>query len=165
MQTSASLCVCVCVCVCVVCVGVCLCLCEEGEERERERECCVGLSVSVKLVAHACSFHVHRCLTVVVIVIYCDDNFGHYYFPYFSQVMYVITRHITSLRKVYNYYSQLGYEESPDNTFTMTRMQFWRFVKDCCFHHNEVMLTEMDRFIGRSESFILFVCVLGGFLT
>ncbi|KAK7100769.1 radial spoke head 10 homolog B-like isoform X2 [Littorina saxatilis] len=66
-----------------------------------------------------------------------------------NQVMYVITRHISSLRKIYNFYSQLGYEESPDNTFTMTRMQFWRFVKDCRFHHSEVTLTEMDRFIGK----------------
>nr|KAG5709598.1 hypothetical protein BaRGS_001648 [Batillaria attramentaria] len=67
-----------------------------------------------------------------------------------SQVMYVITRHISSLRKIYNFYGQLGYEESPDNTFTMTRMQFWRFIKDCCFHHEGVGLTEMDRFIGKT---------------
>ncbi|KAL8580369.1 hypothetical protein ACOMHN_037468 [Nucella lapillus] len=65
-----------------------------------------------------------------------------------SQVLYVVTRHISGLRKIYNYYSQLGYEESPDNTFTMTRMQLWRFLKDCCFHHHDVMLTHMDRFIG-----------------
>lgn len=69
-----------------------------------------------------------------------------------SQVMYVITRHTSSLRKVYNFYSQLGYEESPDNTFTMTRMQFWRFAKDCCFHHEEVTLTDLDRFIGKNYS-------------
>ncbi|XP_076440634.1 radial spoke head 10 homolog B-like isoform X2 [Babylonia areolata] len=67
-----------------------------------------------------------------------------------SQVLYVITRHISSLRKIYNYYSQLGYEESPDNTFTMTHMQFWRFLKDCRFHHHKVMLNEMDRFIGKN---------------
>ncbi|XP_046357024.1 radial spoke head 10 homolog B-like [Haliotis rufescens] len=65
-----------------------------------------------------------------------------------SQVMYVTMRHVTSLRKVYNYYSCLGYEESPDNTFIMNKMQFWRFLKDCQLDHEDATLMDMDRVIG-----------------
>ena len=55
---------------------------------------------------------------------------------------------MTGLRKIYNYYSSLGYDESPDNTFVMTRMQFWRFLKDIRLHHQDTTLAEMDRYLG-----------------
>ena len=57
-------------------------------------------------------------------------------------------RYMTIFKRVYNYYSSLGYEDSPDNTFVMNRMQFWRFLKDCRFHHHDITLTEMDRALG-----------------
>ena len=63
-------------------------------------------------------------------------------------------RHITSLRKIYAFYSNIGYEESPDNTYIMNRMQFWRFIKDCRLHHNDMTMMEMDRILGRL--FIMF---------
>ncbi|XP_012938646.1 radial spoke head 10 homolog B isoform X2 [Aplysia californica] len=65
-----------------------------------------------------------------------------------SQVLYSITRHVSALRRIYTYYSMLGYEESPDNTFIMNKMQFWRFLKDIHLHHDRHMLTDMDRLIG-----------------
>ncbi|XP_070555862.1 radial spoke head 10 homolog B-like [Ptychodera flava] len=65
-----------------------------------------------------------------------------------KQVMFVILRHITVLKKVYNFYAGLGHEASPDNTFIMTRLQFWRFLKDCQFHHQEATLAEMDRLLA-----------------
>ncbi|XP_052776085.1 radial spoke head 10 homolog B-like isoform X2 [Mya arenaria] len=64
-----------------------------------------------------------------------------------SQVLFVITRHISSLRRIYSYYSSLGHEESPDNTFVMNKMQFWRFLKDTRLHHKEKTLTDMDRML------------------
>ena len=60
-------------------------------------------------------------------------------------------RHMSNLRKIYTYYSRLGFEDSPDNTFVMSRMQFWRFLKDIKLHHNEVTLTEMDRVLGKEN--------------
>ncbi|WAR23968.1 RS10B-like protein [Mya arenaria] len=39
-----------------------------------------------------------------------------------SQVLFVITRHISSLRRIYSYYSSLGHEESPDNTGTTPKL-------------------------------------------
>ena len=60
-------------------------------------------------------------------------------------------RHMSNLRKIYTYYSRLGFEDSPDNTFVMSRMQFWRFLKDIKLHHNDVTLTEMDRILGKGK--------------
>ena len=65
-----------------------------------------------------------------------------------SQVMFVVTRHISSLRRIYSYYSSLGYEDSPDNTYVMNKMQFWRFLKDARLHHKEKTLMDMDRMLG-----------------
>lgn len=58
-------------------------------------------------------------------------------------------RHITHLRKIYNYYSCLGHDDSSDNTYIMNKMQFWRMLKDCKLHHLEKTLTEMDRWLGK----------------
>ena len=60
----------------------------------------------------------------------------------------MLMRYMTSLRKIYNFYSSIGYEESPDNTFVMSRMQFWRFLKDCKLHFHDTTLAEMDRQLG-----------------
>ncbi|XP_006814467.1 radial spoke head 10 homolog B-like, partial [Saccoglossus kowalevskii] len=69
-----------------------------------------------------------------------------------KQVMFVILRHITTLKKVYNFYAGLGHDASPDNTFIMTRLQFWRFLKDCKFHHQDITLAEIDRLLAFGES-------------
>ncbi|XP_060605210.1 radial spoke head 10 homolog B-like isoform X2 [Ruditapes philippinarum] len=69
-----------------------------------------------------------------------------------SQVLFVITRHISSLRRIYSYYSSLGHEESPDNTFVMNKMQFWRFLKDTRLHHKEKTLMDMDRMLGHKKA-------------
>ena len=66
-------------------------------------------------------------------------------------MLFVILRHMTTLKKVYNFYSSLGHDASPDNTFIMTRLQFWRFLKDCQFHHKEITLMEIDRILGEDE--------------
>ena len=63
--------------------------------------------------------------------------------------MFVILRHMSALKKVYSYYSGLGHDASPDNTFIMTRLQFWRFLKDARFHHLDATLAEMDRILGK----------------
>ena len=63
-------------------------------------------------------------------------------------MLFVILRHVTTLKKVYSFYSSLGHDASPDNTFIMTRLQFWRFLKDCRFHHQDATLAEMDRILG-----------------
>ncbi|XP_072170323.1 radial spoke head 10 homolog B-like isoform X2 [Diadema setosum] len=69
-----------------------------------------------------------------------------------QQVMFVILRHMTALKKVYSYYSGLGHDASPDNTFIMTRLQFWRFLKDCRFHHLDATLAEMDRILASDKA-------------
>lgn len=63
----------------------------------------------------------------------------------------VILRHMSKLKQIYTFYSGLGQEYSTDNTFAMTRMQFWRFLKDCKIHHHGVTLVEMDRFVSTNE--------------
>ncbi|CAH1773311.1 unnamed protein product, partial [Owenia fusiformis] len=69
-----------------------------------------------------------------------------------SQVMYVMMRHISGLRQVYNFYSALGYDDSPDNTFIMNRMQFWRFMKDSKFHTYGYTLTDIDRLLAKGNA-------------
>jgi hypothetical protein len=66
-------------------------------------------------------------------------------------VIFLLIRNITWLRKIYTFYSNIGYEESPDNTYIMNRMQFWRFMKDCHLHHNDMTLMEMDRVLGITD--------------
>ncbi|OWK11449.1 RSPH10B [Cervus elaphus hippelaphus] len=62
-----------------------------------------------------------------------------------GKVEYAILRNITELRRIYNFYSSLGCDRSLDNTFLMTKLHFWRFLKDCKFHHHNITLADMDR--------------------
>jgi hypothetical protein len=55
---------------------------------------------------------------------------------------------MTSLHRVYLYYSRLGHDDNPDNTFVLRRMQFWRFLKDCRLHDSDFGLIDMDRWLG-----------------
>ncbi|XP_078521278.1 radial spoke head 10 homolog B isoform X2 [Lissotriton helveticus] len=69
-----------------------------------------------------------------------------------KQVEYAVLRHLSELRRIYNVYSSLGQEISVDNTFLMTRFQFWRFLKDCKFHHYDMTLCDMDRILNGTTS-------------
>uniref|UniRef100_K7G4W9 Radial spoke head 10 homolog B n=1 Tax=Pelodiscus sinensis TaxID=13735 RepID=K7G4W9_PELSI len=69
-----------------------------------------------------------------------------------KQVEYVVLRHITVLRRLYCLYSGLGSDPSLDNTFLMTKLQFWKFLKDCRFHHYNVTLAEMDRILNEGKT-------------
>lgn len=53
-------------------------------------------------------------------------------------------RYLDLFKQVYRFYSQLGFDSSPDNTYMLNRMQFWRFLKDCHVHLNEDYVTLMD---------------------
>ncbi|XP_030433174.1 radial spoke head 10 homolog B2-like isoform X1 [Gopherus evgoodei] len=68
-----------------------------------------------------------------------------------KQVEYAVLRHITELRRIYSFYSSLGCDQSLDNTFLMTKLQFWRFLKDCRFHHYNVTLADMDRILNEDK--------------
>ncbi|XP_048223501.1 radial spoke head 10 homolog B [Perognathus longimembris pacificus] len=68
------------------------------------------------------------------------------------QVEYAILRNITELRRIYYFYSSLGCDHSLDNTFLMTQLRFWRFLKDCKFHHHNITIAEMDRVLSTCNS-------------
>ncbi|XP_027733963.1 radial spoke head 10 homolog B2 isoform X1 [Empidonax traillii] len=74
------------------------------------------------------------------------------------QVECAVLRHITMLRRVYNFYSALGCVHSPDNTFLMTKLQFWRFLKDCRFHLSKISLAEMDRVVRGGKQLVEIHC-------
>nr|DBA20261.1 TPA: hypothetical protein GDO54_015973 [Pyxicephalus adspersus] len=65
-----------------------------------------------------------------------------------KQVEYGILRNLTMLKKTYKFYSSLGNENCFDNAFLMTKLQFWRFLKDCKFHHYDLTLSEIDRILN-----------------
>ncbi|XP_005397957.1 PREDICTED: radial spoke head 10 homolog B isoform X1 [Chinchilla lanigera] len=65
-----------------------------------------------------------------------------------KQVEYALLRNISELRRIYSFYSSLGCDHSPDNTFLMTKLHFWRFLKDCKFHHHKITLADMDRILS-----------------
>uniref|UniRef100_A0A8D2KW10 Radial spoke head 10 homolog B n=1 Tax=Varanus komodoensis TaxID=61221 RepID=A0A8D2KW10_VARKO len=65
-----------------------------------------------------------------------------------KQTEFAVLRHISELRRIYTFYSSLGYDHSLDNTFLMTKLQFWRFLKDCKFHHCNLTLADMDRILN-----------------
>lgn len=66
----------------------------------------------------------------------------------FFQVEFAVLRNITELRRIYSFYSSLGCDHSLDNTFLMTKLHFWRFLKDCKFHHHKITLADMDRILS-----------------
>ncbi|KAG2456091.1 RS10B protein, partial [Polypterus senegalus] len=72
-----------------------------------------------------------------------DDRLG----EEMKQVEFAVLRHITDLRQIYGVYSRLGYEHSPDNTFLLIRLQFWRFLKDCGIHRLGLTVQELDRLL------------------
>uniref|UniRef100_A0A8C0FEW2 R10B2 protein n=1 Tax=Bubo bubo TaxID=30461 RepID=A0A8C0FEW2_BUBBB len=69
-----------------------------------------------------------------------------------KQVEFAVLRHITELRRVYTFYTSLGCDHSLDNAFLMTKLQFWRFLKDCKFHHSNITLAEMDRILSGDKT-------------
>ncbi|KAM5301962.1 radial spoke head 10 homolog B isoform 2-T3 [Glossophaga mutica] len=69
-----------------------------------------------------------------------------------KQVEYAVLRNITELRRIYSFYSSLGCDRSPDNAFLMTKLQFWRFLKDCKFHHHKITLADMDRVLSANNA-------------
>ncbi|XP_071427671.1 radial spoke head 10 homolog B [Pithys albifrons albifrons] len=75
-----------------------------------------------------------------------------------KQVEYAVLRYMTKLRRVYNFYSALGCVHSPDNTFFMTKLQFWRFLKDCHFHHSKETLAAMDRIVRGGKQLLEIHC-------
>ncbi|XP_075313850.1 radial spoke head 10 homolog B [Odontesthes bonariensis] len=64
-----------------------------------------------------------------------------------KQVEFVLLQQVMELRSIYSFYSRLGHSHSPDNTFLLSRLQFWRLLKDCNIHHHGVTLTQIDHFI------------------
>ncbi|XP_066129458.1 radial spoke head 10 homolog B-like [Saccopteryx bilineata] len=68
-----------------------------------------------------------------------------------KQVEFALLRNITELRRIYNFYSSLGCERLMDNTFLMTKLHFWRFLKDCKLHHHKITLADMDRVLSASN--------------
>ncbi|XP_047390345.1 radial spoke head 10 homolog B-like isoform X4 [Sciurus carolinensis] len=68
-----------------------------------------------------------------------------------GMVEFAVLRNITELRRIYNFYSSLGCDHSLDNTFLMTKLHFWRFLKDCKFHHHHITLADMDRILSANN--------------
>ncbi|KAM5213697.1 radial spoke head 10 homolog B isoform 4-T7 [Hipposideros larvatus] len=64
---------------------------------------------------------------------------------------YAVLRNLTELRRIYSFYSSLGCDQSLDNTFLMTKLHFWRFLKDCKFHHHKITLADMDRVLSAHQ--------------
>ncbi|XP_078096738.1 radial spoke head 10 homolog B [Mustelus asterias] len=61
-----------------------------------------------------------------------------------TQLDYATLRYLTELKKIYSFYSSLGHQQTLDNTFLLSKLQFWRFLKDCKFHHYGLSLANMD---------------------
>ncbi|XP_026171381.1 radial spoke head 10 homolog B isoform X2 [Mastacembelus armatus] len=64
-----------------------------------------------------------------------------------KQVGFVVLRQDAELRSIYRFYSRLGHTHAPDNTFMLSRLQFWRLLKDCNIHHHDITLTQIDHFL------------------
>ncbi|XP_053496261.1 radial spoke head 10 homolog B isoform X1 [Ictalurus furcatus] len=69
-----------------------------------------------------------------------------------KQVEFAIMRHIELLRSIYSLYSSLGHENSPDNTFLLSHLQFCRFLKDCSVHQHGLTLAQLDHLINKDVS-------------
>ncbi|XP_062999552.1 radial spoke head 10 homolog B2-like [Elgaria multicarinata webbii] len=69
-----------------------------------------------------------------------------------KQIEFAVLRHISELKRIYTFYSSLGFDHSVDNAFLLTKLQFWRFLKDCRFHHCNLTLADMDRILNDKSS-------------
>lgn len=75
-----------------------------------------------------------------------------------SQVELVVLSHHVELRLIYSFYSRLGCSHPPDNIFLLSRLQFWRMLKDCNIHHHGITLTQIERFTrGKRDCFLTFI--------
>nr|XP_023686995.1 radial spoke head 10 homolog B-like isoform X1 [Paramormyrops kingsleyae] len=68
-----------------------------------------------------------------------------------KQMVLAMLRHAAELRSTYCFYSRLGHD-SPDNTFLLSRLQFWRLLKDCKVHQEGITLAQMDRIVGSDDT-------------
>ncbi|XP_048871790.1 radial spoke head 10 homolog B [Brienomyrus brachyistius] len=68
-----------------------------------------------------------------------------------KQMELAMLRHVAELRSTYCFYSRLGHD-SPDNTFLLSRLQFWRLLKDCKVHQEGITLAQMDRIVGSDDA-------------
>ncbi|KAJ3608279.1 hypothetical protein NHX12_025328 [Muraenolepis orangiensis] len=64
-----------------------------------------------------------------------------------KQVEFVVFRHVTELRSIYSFYSSLGHAGSPDNLFLLSRLQYWRLLRDCKVHRHGSTLAQLDRLV------------------
>ncbi|CAM9317377.1 unnamed protein product [Lampetra fluviatilis] len=69
----------------------------------------------------------------------------------YTQVQLVVLQHMAALRRTYSKYSGLGVTHSPDNTFILSRMQWWRLLKDCRVHVEGPSLAQVDRLLSTFE--------------
>jgi len=69
-----------------------------------------------------------------------------------QQLSYLVLRNVSVLRRVYSFYSGLGHDGSLDNTFVMTKLQFWRFLKDCKIHHQLSSLINIDCLLSHNSN-------------
>ncbi|XP_036937569.1 radial spoke head 10 homolog B isoform X2 [Acanthopagrus latus] len=69
-----------------------------------------------------------------------------------TKVEFAVMMRGTELRSIYSFYSRLGHACSPDNTALLTRLQFWRLLKDCNIHHHGITLTQIDRFTREDDT-------------
>ncbi|CAF1078293.1 unnamed protein product [Rotaria sp. Silwood1] len=67
-----------------------------------------------------------------------------------DQIFHVLFRHLPQLKSIYRIYARLGVDlqTNIDNTFLMTRIQFWRFILDCNLHGYGLTPMEYDRLIA-----------------
>ncbi|XP_048465587.1 LOW QUALITY PROTEIN: radial spoke head 10 homolog B [Rhincodon typus] len=68
------------------------------------------------------------------------------------QLEFATLRYLSELRKIYSFYSSLGHQQTLDNTFLMSKLQFWRFLKDCKLHHYALSLADMDRILNVADT-------------
>ncbi|XP_035469851.1 radial spoke head 10 homolog B isoform X2 [Scophthalmus maximus] len=69
-----------------------------------------------------------------------------------KQVEFVVMRKDTELRSIYSFYSRLGYDHSPDNTYLLSHLLLWRLLKDCNIHHHDITLTQIARLIKENST-------------
>lgn len=69
-----------------------------------------------------------------------------------EQISKNVWRHISSLKGIYGFYSRISCEENADNVYLMCKLQYWRFLKDCHFHHHGYTLIEMDRITDKLKN-------------
>eukprot|EP01135_Chromosphaera_perkinsii_P002582 Nk52_evm98s224 gene=Nk52_evmTU98s224 len=65
----------------------------------------------------------------------------------------VILLYVSDIKRIYKFYSKLAEEESADNTYILSKFQFWRLILDCKINCYKISPADINRAVCKKYRF------------